>query len=114
MGRVFEDSDTDSNVMSSSRALLDTFLGWSPEMSEIDSWIPLSQRVDKSAARRQTLQRLLLAVSKIGGEDEDNQGCRSNNEGSGGRRAKSFLQGLLKGEFLDLFRLAPTLMKMIF
>eukprot|EP00944_MAST-04C_sp_MAST-4C-sp1_P013071 g13071.t1 len=102
MGRVFEDSDTDSNVMSSSRALLDTFLGWSPEMSEIDSWIPLSQRVDKSTARRQTLQRLLLAVSKIGGEDDDNQGCRSNNEGNGGQKSEEFLQGLLKGEFLDL------------
>ena len=62
MGRVFEDSDTDSNVMSSSRALLDTFLRWSPEMSEIDSWIPLSQRVDKSTARRQTLQRLLGCI----------------------------------------------------
>ena len=102
MGRVFEDSDTESNVMSSSRALLDTFLGWSPEMSEIDSWIPLSQRVDKSAARRQTLQRLLLAVSKIGDEDEDNQSCRSNSEGSGGQKGEGFLQGLLKGEFLDL------------
>ena len=102
MGRVFEDSDTESNVMSSSRALLDTFLGWSPEMSEIDSWIPLSQRVDKSAARRQTLQRLLLAVSKIGDEDEDNQSCRTNSEGSGGQKGEGFLQGLLKGVFLDL------------
>ena len=111
---IFDESDGDSDI-SSSRALLGTFLGWNPEPSTEDMWVPLSRRNDKNTARRHALQRLLIAVTKIDGQDDNNSNNNNNNNngnGEGGSSSSSnqneeqtgegFLHGLLKGEFLDL------------